>query len=345
MNNSNTARARAAAAPQKGLAETSTTAPATIATIATITTIASSSSSNGTTASILGTPPEQKKLRCNTCSRPIGSVACTCSTQSNQSNQSNHPKRNNPKKTKKKRSPINPETLNSTLHTVEHLLLHFNSFLPPPPTAPPPTSPPTSPPPPELTPTTLEASIARSRAALHIFMTNVTRVEKKYTRLTVEAKQSGTRCNGMQLAITQLEEEIALVKLSNTKKSTDGSLPPPPPTNNDPAFPNDSDAYRKAVENRVIEIDGTALNMTFPKDFNALVTLAEEDHRIYAFIERKMKARQRKFLADTLLCTNAIAYMQDESLYVCNDTALNQKQKTKRGQRGGRRKRREQDAQ
>ena len=96
--------------------------------------------------------------------------------------------------------------------------------------------------------------------------------------------------------------------------------------------------YCNAKMKRFITVNNIQYNMNESNDMNDLIKLAERDLNVYKLIQRKFKARQRWYLADTLCCMNAISYIKDESLFIFEDKyKLNDNKNIKRrGNRGGR---------
>ena len=229
-------------------------------------------------------------------------------------------------KTKTETNNINPNALNVALQQAEYILLGFGSDpakginVVSVPVSVPVSKTPTSSnstiklPQSRPTPTELEASIARTRAAHFMCMKDLQRAERRYKDVVHGTKVSRRRCKELKQTIEQLEQEIALEKqhrYKNMCQQHDILIP----RVNQPAFQNDSDALRQAINERSIDVNGKTFDMNSSSELDQLVALAKEDPNVLKLIERRMKARQRRYLADTLSYTNATAYRRGESLY------------------------------
>ena len=162
-----------------------------------------------------------------------------------------------------------------------------------------------------LTPNALERTIARARAAHHVRKVTILRAEEQYAAIVEGAQAMRQRCLTLEQMIEQLEQEMALAKqkMYGMLKSTCSI-----PRANDPAFVQDSSALRQSRVERNIEWRGRTYNMTMEKELDQVVKLAEEDANMLKLMERKMKARQRTMLADTLMYLSATAYMKGVNL-------------------------------
>jgi hypothetical protein len=289
--------------------------------------------SSGVSSLTLSTP--QIKNRCNKCSRLTGNIHCSCKSNTKMIENHSNKKSGNTKK----RSPINSYQLDLTLRSIEEMLLNVNSVPPP------------LPPPPQqqqqqiLKPDVLEASISRARASLHIFMANMNRSEKSYNDLILGTKIKNKKCNELENKISQIEKEITSINQKNVQmlcdeilKNDNTKLSKNIPNIDYSSYTKNDQLYCNAKMKRFITVNNIQYNMNESNDMNDLIKLAERDLNVYKLIQRKFKARQRWYLADTLCCMNAISYIKDESLFIFEDKyKLNDNKNIKRrGNRGGR---------
>jgi len=217
--------------------------------------------------------------------------------------------KNHKKKTKKQ---IQPNKLENLLRQTEFILLGLNpvqivstdqtqSHIP--------------------TPTSLEASIARTHAAHHICMLKLHRIEQRYKDILRGTKISQRNCMRLKATIKQLEaESVAEKQLTNVTTATTARQHDNTSVlsnTNQPVLQMEkqhSNLVRQAGRNRSIDVNGIQYNMMNQNELKALVSLARNDSNVLQLIERRMKARQRRYLADTLSYTNATTYMRGESL-------------------------------
>jgi len=162
-----------------------------------------------------------------------------------------------------------------------------------------------------LTPNELERTIARARAAHHVRMVTILRAEEQYADIVEGAQTMRQRCAMLEQTIEQLEQEMALAKQKMYGTKSTCSIP----RANDPAFVQDSSPLRHSRAERNIEWRSRTYNMTMEKELDQVIKLAEEDANMLKLMERKMKARQRTMLADTLMYLSATAYMKGINLH------------------------------